>query len=211
MKIEVWSDYACPFCYIGEKQLEQALEKIDSEETIELVFNSFQLDPNATRHEKDDINEKIAQKYGISYEDAKRQNDRIINMAKEVGLNYRYDIMIRNNTSMAHQATKQARVEGKEKLLANQLFKAYFEKGQDIGDIETILKISGEVGIDVVKMRKALEEKTYVEEVNKQQQLAAENGIQGVPYFVIDEQIEVSGVRTPQYLENIIREALEHK
>jgi predicted DsbA family dithiol-disulfide isomerase len=208
MKIEIWSDIACPYCYLGEKRLEQAIKELDTKEEIEITFKSFQLNPNAVRI-KGDLNELIAKKYNTTYENAKRNNDSIVSAAKEAGLNYDFDNIIVNNTSMAHQASKFAKDYGKEKILADKFFKAYFEQSKDIGDLDTVLELAREAGLDADKLKKALAVKTYLTAVRQDQTLATSLGITAVPYFVIDNKVAVSGAQTVEHFKGALNKALE--
>jgi len=208
MKIEIWSDFACPYCYLGEKRLEQAIKELDTKEEIEITFKSFQLNPNAVRI-KGDLNELIAKKYNTTYENAKRNNDSIVRAAKEAGLNYDFENIIVNNTSLAHQASKFAKDYGKEKILVDRFFKAYFEESKDIGDLDTILELAKEVNLDSDKLKKALAVKTYLTEVKQDQTIASSSGIHSVPYFVIDNKVAVSGAQSVEHFIGAINKALE--
>ena len=210
MKIEIWSDFACPYCYIGEKKLEKALEEFGDKVNAEISFKSFQLDPNAEVRENAqviDINDHMAKKYGISYERAKGQNDSIVNAAAELGLKYRFDILKRNNTSMAHQIAKFAKDEDKEKALVNRFFKAYFEEGADIGNRKTLLALSEEVGLDIGKVEEILDKRTFLERVNADQEQAMKLGISGVPFFIINNKVTVSGAQSVANFKEALLEA----
>lgn len=207
MKIEIYSDFSCPYCYIGERKLEKAIEEIDNNIDIEIVFKSYQLNTNAVKHEGEDINKLIAKKYGITYEDAKANNDAIINSAAEIGLNYNFDILTPNNTAMAHQVAKFAKDNGKEKVVVERLFKAYFEEGADLGELKTLLSLSKEAGLDIKNLKKALKNETFLAEVLMDQKKAHELGIQGVPYFIINEEITVSGARSIEHFKEVLNSA----
>lgn len=113
MKVEIWSDYGCPFCYIGERKLALALEKTGMTETAEIVFNSFELDPNANKNYEENINQLIAKKYGMSIEQAIAANNNIINVAKEVELEFNFDKLQPTNTFDAHRLSHYAKDMGK--------------------------------------------------------------------------------------------------
>lgn len=209
MKIEIWSDFACPYCYIGEKKLEKALEEFQDKDDVEITFRSFQLDPNGVKHAGEDINELLAQKYGISYQRAKEQNDSIINAAYDVGLKYRFDILTPNNTALAHEVAKFAKSQCLEKVVVERLFKAYFEEGSDLGDKETLLSLAKEVGLDTVKLEKSLNEEVYKNDVIMDQQNAYNNGIHGVPYFIINDKVAISGAQSISYFKEALNKASE--
>ena len=209
MKIEIWSDFVCPYCYLGEKKLEKALESFENREDIDISFRSYQLNPDEVKHERGNYYEFIAKKYGVPNESAKARMDATKSEAAKVGLNYRYDIMIRNNTSLAHQAAKFAKDEGKEKILVDQLFKAYFEEGADLGNLETLLSLASEIGLNTDKLEKVLKEKSYLSEVAKDQMEASSIGITGVPFFIINDKVAVSGAQSIEHFKGALKKAAE--
>ena len=209
MKIEIWSDFACPYCYIGEKRLEKALEKFQGKEEVEITFKTFQLDPSAVRREPSDYSELIAKKYNIPYHQAKAQIDDMIRSAAELGLTFRYDILIRNNMTLAHQIAKYAKTVGKEKAIINRFFKGYFEEGADLGDLETLVAMSKEAGLDTEKLEKIIEQKSYLSEVIADQKLASSMGITGVPFIIIDNKLSVSGAQSVEYFKLALEKANE--
>ncbi|ADO84229.1 DsbA family oxidoreductase [Ilyobacter polytropus] len=209
MKIEIWSDFVCPYCYLGEKKLEKALETFEDKENIEITFKSFQLNQNEVKHKQGNYYNFISNKYGIPYELAKERMDAIKNEASKVGLNYRYDIMIRNNTSLAHQAAKFAKDEGKEKIFVDRIFKGYFEEGADLGDLKNILFLAGEVGLNINKLENVLKEKSFLSEVTEDQEDASKLGINGVPFFIINDKIAVSGAQSIEHFKGALKKAAE--
>jgi predicted DsbA family dithiol-disulfide isomerase len=134
MKIEVWSDFVCPFCYIGKRRLEIALEKFEHKDEVELVFKSFELDPSAKKKSDANIHEIIAKKYGISVEQAKASNNQIVAQAKAIGLNYNFEDLIRTNSFDAHRIVYYAKTEGKMNELVERILKAYFVDSLNISD-----------------------------------------------------------------------------
>ena len=148
MKIDIWSDFACPFCYIGKRNLESALKEFDSQDVVELVFHSYQLDPNAKKGGQINPVDELAKKYGTSRERAQEMIDRVVNMAKDVGLNYNYDKLISTNTLDAHRLSHYAKKENKDRELVEELFKAHFIEGLDIGDLEVLAELGARVELD---------------------------------------------------------------
>jgi predicted DsbA family dithiol-disulfide isomerase len=209
MKIEIWSDFVCPYCYLGEKKLEKALDEFQDKDNVEITFRSFQLDPNEVKHERGDYYEFISKKYGVPYESAKSRMDATKSEAAKFGLNYRYDIMIRNNTSLAHQAVKFAKDEGKEKLLVDSFFKAYFEEGGDLGNLDTLLSLAGKVGLNTGKLEKILKENSHLSKVTDDQKEASRIGITGVPFFVINGKVAVSGAQSIEHFKEALNKASE--
>ncbi|HAS80102.1 MAG TPA: disulfide bond formation protein DsbA [Fusobacteriaceae bacterium] len=209
MRIEIWSDFACPYCYIGKKRLEKALEELKKEEETKIVFKSFQLDPSGVRMELSDYSEYMAKKYNIPYDQAKAQVDGMVNSAKELGLDFRYDILIKNNMVLAHQIAKYAKTVGKDKVIVERFFKGYFEEGADLGDIQVLSTMSKEVGLDPQNFKKIIEQKLYLSEVLADQKQASDMGVRGVPFIVIDGKVSVSGAQSIEYFKLALEKASE--
>lgn len=204
MKIEIWSDYACPFCYIGKRNLEKALERFEGKEDVEISYSSFQLNPFIRKVENADINSIIAKKYNLTYEEAKANNDRIVVQAKEVGLYYNFDKLIPNNTADAHRLAKYAKSLGKEDVIVERLLKAYFVDSLDIGDINTLGDLASEVGLnknDVVSMLNGNE---YKELVKDEREKASNLGVTGVPFFVFNDKYALSGAQPSESILEIL-------
>lgn len=198
MKIEVWSDFVCPFCYMGERKFELALEKFPHKEEVELEFKSFELNMDKTDYKGKDIHQIIADKYGISYEQAKENNDRIVQAASEVGLDYRFDILKLNNTKLAHEIAQYAKLSQKGNDLVKRFFKGYFEQGIDIGDQLALLDLAKEVGLDTADLQRQLDNGSLEAKVREDEEMAAKLGINSVPYFVFDDKYAVSGAQNPE-------------
>lgn len=209
MRIEIWSDFACPYCYIGKKRLEKALEELKKKEETEIVFKSFQLDPSGVRMELSDYSEYMAKKYNIPYDQAKAQVDGMVSSAKELGLDFRYDILIKNNMVLAHQIAKYAKTVGKDKVIVERFFKGYFEEGADLGDLQVLSTMSKEVGLDPQNFKKIIEQKLYLSEVIADQKQASDMGVRGVPFIVIDGKLSVSGAQSIEYFKLALEKASE--
>lgn len=212
MKIEIWSDFVCPFCYIGKRRLEVALEKFEHKEEVELIFRSFELDPTAKKIYDETLHEIIAKKYGISVEQAKASNKQIIEQAKSLGLNYNFDDIIPTNTFDAHKLSHYAKTEGKMKELSERLLKAYFVESLNISDYEVLANLASEIGLDRNKALSVLESDDYAKDVRKDEERAATLRITGVPYFIFNNKYAVSGAQPPELflevLEKVQKEEL---
>ncbi len=206
MKIEIYSDFVCPFCYLGERKLELALEQFEHKDEVEITYKSFQLDPNAKRHPDKDIHQLIADKYDISYERSKANNDQIVKAAGEVGLNYRFDMLKPNNTAMAHQIAQYAKSVDKEQALVLRFFKGYFEEGADIGDKVTLLALAQEAGLDRSETEQNLTDETFLPAVLKDQADAEAIWIDFVPYFTAGKH-SISGAQSVENLLAFLHEA----
>ena len=181
MKIELWSDFACPFCYIGKKRFEQALESFPHKDKVELVFKAYQLDPNAPKEMALSPAEQFARGHHMSVEQAKQRFEMFKQQAKTVGLTYNYDIIQMTNSFDAHRLAKWANTYGKEYELTGRLMKAYFTDGLNIADYDTLVKLAGEVGLDEEKARKVLESSEYGDQVKAEIQEGQQLGVRGVP------------------------------
>ncbi|MBL4933186.1 DsbA family oxidoreductase [Clostridium paridis] len=195
MQIEIWSDFVCPFCYIGKRRLENALENFEHKDEVELIFRSFELDPSAKKHYEENIHELIANKYGIPVEQAKASNDNLVAQAKALGLDFNFDDLIPTNTFDAHRLSHYAKTEGNMKELSERLLKAYFVDSLNISDHKVLASLAGEVGLDYDKALSVLESNEYDVDVRKDEEKAARLRVNGVPFFVFNSKYAVSGAQ----------------
>ncbi|MEY8353491.1 DsbA family oxidoreductase [Lachnospiraceae bacterium 54-53] len=209
MKIEIWFDFICPFCYLGERKLEMALADFRHRAETELIFKSFQLNMQAGSVMGKDINQVIADKYHISYAQAKASNDNIIEAAREVGLNYRFDILKMNSTALAHEITHYAGRYGKSHDLIRRYFKGYFEEGLDIGDEESLVKLAEETGIDMAEFKNLQSTGSLKSEIRSDEEAAGKAGINSIPHFIINGKYTVSGAQSPEYFLKVLNTAYE--
>ena len=205
MKVEIWSDFACPFCYIGKRQFEKALNEFSNKSAVQVVWKSFQLDPTMKYEPGKTMEAMLAEKKGISVEEAKRLTGHVTKAAKQVDLAYNLDKAILTNTLLAHQLSHFAAKHNLQDEAEEALFKAYFIEGRNIGDIQTLVDIAVGLGLPEKQTRAVLETKSYVHEVKKDIEAANELGIRGVPFFVIGEKYAVSGAQPA----TLFKEALE--
>ncbi|WP_077306523.1 DsbA family oxidoreductase [Terribacillus halophilus] len=196
MKIEVWSDYVCPFCYIGKQKLELALEQFEHRGQVEVVFKAFELDPNAGVYNGKSIHEALAEKYGMTIEQAKMNNEQIGQHAAEVGLTFNFEEMKPTNTLQAHRLAKFAETQGKEKELTDNLLYAYFTESKNLSEKETLLAIAEASGLDRDAAAKVLDnESLHLDEVRADERLAQQYGISGVPFFIFNDKYTISGAQ----------------
>lgn len=196
MKIEVWSDFVCPFCYIGKARLEKALAQFPHKDAVEVEFKSFELDPNAPPYSGKSIHESLAEKYGMSMEQAKQNNAQIGAQAAQVGLTFHFDDMKPTNTFDAHRLAKFAKEHGKEREITEKLLYAYFTESKNVGDVDTLADIAVEAGLDREEALKVLNNKeAYANDVRADQSLARQYGVTGVPFFVINQKYAISGAQ----------------
>ena len=206
MKIEIWSDYACPFCYIGEKRLQRALAEV-GDKNIDVEFKSFELDPSADREVVSATPERFALKYGLSLEAAKEHIEQISNMGRREGIDFRYATTRYTNTFDALRLTKFAQSKGHDEIITK-LFDAYFTKNLELSNFAVLKKIAVDCGLDEKEVDDVLNSNRYAEAVRADELRAAQLGIHGVPYFVIGGKYGLSGAQSPEILKQAITDAL---
>lgn len=207
MKVEIWSDVVCPFCYIGKRRFEEALNQLQNQEQVEVTYHSFELDPYSKKDQHSDIHGVLAQKYGMSYEKAKEMNANVGKQAQGVGLTYNFDTMIPTNTFDAHRLMHFAKSKGKLVEMTERLFRAYFTEGKNIGDHDTLVGLAEEIGLDKNEASGILSSDTYTSDVRSDEQEAQSLGIQGVPFFVINRKYAVSGAQPTEIFLNALTKA----
>ena len=205
MQVEVFSDVVCPWCYIGKRRLEQALETFPHRDDVTVTYRSFQLDPSTPKDVTGTLAERLADKYGVSLEKARAMNERVSTIAATVGLGYHLDDAHPANTFDAHRLLHFAAAHGKQTELKERLMQAYFVRGEAIGDTDALVAMAADVGLDADAARAALAGNDYADAVRDDLSLARTFGINAVPFFVIDRKYGISGAQeTP-----VLAQALE--
>ncbi|MCI4068297.1 MULTISPECIES: DsbA family oxidoreductase [Enterobacterales] len=200
MKIEVWSDFACPYCYIGKRHLEQALSEFTHSDDVDVVFKVFELDPGAEKKVTTSTQGRIERKYGKSPQQAKEMIDHIVSMGGRVGLNMRYESVLYTNTFDAHRLTKFAETKGKGAAMSERLFRAYFTDNLPLADHDVLVKIAVELGLDRDETLSMLRSEAFVLESRQDEILAGKAGVNSVPCFVIDGKETLLGAQPKEYL-----------
>lgn len=195
MRIDIWSDYACPFCYIGKRRLEHALSQFPERDKVEVVYRSFQLDPNARADKTRDIHDQLAAKYGMTREKAKAMNEQMAEQARGVGLEFNFDTVVHTNTFDAHRLSHYAAAQGKAGEMAERLLRAYFTDTVDLGDRSVLVSLAGEIGLDAAQVEAVLEGDAYADGVHADIEAARQLNITGVPFFVFNNKYAVSGAQ----------------
>jgi predicted DsbA family dithiol-disulfide isomerase len=207
MKVEIWSDVVCPWCYLGKRRFESALAQFDHRDQVEVIWRSYQLDPNAPRVSEETVNEMLAKKYGISQKQAAANHDRLTALGAEAGLEYHFEKARIGNTFDAHRLIHLAATKGLQNAVKERLMKAYFTDGAAIGDSETLVQIVSEVGIDADLARAVLASDAYADEVRADERRARTLGIHGVPFYAIDEKYGVSGAQPAEVFSKVLERA----
>lgn len=211
MKVEVWSDFVCPFCYIGKRKLEVALEEFPHREHVFVEFKSYQLEPKGEVNAELTRDEWLAEKYGVSIEEAKTMNDDITSQAAAVGLIFNFNHIQSANTFDAHRLLQYAIKYHKSNELTERILKAHFTESAHIGDHLTLLKLAVEVGLDQEEVETILQTCKNSKNVRLDQELAQEMGVQSVPFFVFNERYAISGAQPPEVFIEILEKVWEEE
>ena len=195
MKIDVWSDFVCPFCYIGKRRLDKALENFKYKDEVEVIYHSFQLDPYAEKGTGENMYESLANKYNISYEEAVETTNNVVEQANLIGLEYNLETAIQTNTYEALMLTYFAREKGKEKEYIERVMKAYFTDSLDIGSDEVLASLCEEVGLNREEVIETLKKDSYRSSFTEDLMLASNYEISAVPFFAINERYAISGAQ----------------
>ncbi|MFD1032070.1 DsbA family oxidoreductase [Metaplanococcus flavidus] len=195
MKIEIWSDYVCPFCYIGKRTLEQALLKTGFNNQAQITFKAYQLDPATPENSSIPVYESLAAKFGQSVEHAKEMTKGVALHAQNVGLEYDFDNMVQANTLAAHRLVKWAETKSLDAALTEQLLKSYFINAEHIGEQEILLNNAEAVGLPRNEAKIVLDSEDFKTDVEQDIAEAGQLGVQGVPFFVINRKYAISGAQ----------------
>lgn len=204
MKIEVWSDVVCPWCYIGKRRLEAALEGL--EEEVELTWRSFELDPNAPQELSEPLVDMLAKKYGQSRARMQAMSDHVRDTGAADGIDFQFDRARSGNTFDAHRLIHAARIAGLGDAMKERLMLAYFTQGRLLSDHETLVELAQEVGLDASTAREALVSEATASAVRADERAARELGVRGVPFFVFEGKYGVSGAQPVEALQEVLRQ-----
>lgn len=207
MKIEIWSDVVCPWCYIGKRRLEEALEQFPNGEYLEIEWKSYQLDPEMETDTSLNIHQYLADKKGMTLDQAKAMGNHVAEVAKSVGLTYHFEKTIPVNTINAHRLIHFAHSENKQGEMKERLLKAYFMEGQNLDDFAVLTQLASEVGLDKTKTKDMLETGLYMNEVNHDIMEGRQLGLRGVPFFVFDRKYGISGAQETSVFTNTLNTA----
>ncbi len=203
--VDVWSDVVCPFCYLGQRQLRDALERFDARDTVVVRHHAFELDPHATRAYPGSLDEMLAAKYSMPLAQAHALNQRVVDAASHLGMQWNLDIARPTNTFDAHRVIALATAQGRGSAMSERLFRAYFSEGELISDVATLVNMAAQVGVtgaDVVLLGD-----DYTDAVRQDEHLAARIGITGVPALIFDGSLHVSGAQGSDAMLDALRTA----
>ena len=195
VKVEIWSDIACPWCHIGKRRFEAALARFPH--PVEVVWKSFELDPHAVGGKDGDYATRLAAKYSRTVPQAQQMLNDMTTTAAIEGLAFRFDLAQAGSTFDAHRVIHAAGQVGLQDAMKERLLRAYFEQGEAVHDHDTLVRLAAEVGLDV---HVVLQDDTYADAVRREEAEALELGITGVPFFVVDRRYGISGAQPVEVL-----------
>lgn len=200
MKIDIWMDFVCPYCYLGQHRLKEALAMLDSDEAVELFYHSYELEPRAQRHSGKSMPMTIADRHGIDLESAEASTDDLREQGLELGLDINPRLAMVTNTHDAHRLVSYAVTENNDIAfrLIERLFQAYFTELKDIGDPSLLVDLAVEAGLDREAVIEVLVSEAFHDKVVQDRKKAGEVELQGVPHFVINDRFTISGAQHPR-------------
>ena len=200
LTVEIWSDVVCPWCYIGKRRFEAALERFEHADEVTVMWRSFELDQEAPKVAEGTATERLAAKYGMSLERAQQLHAEMTERAAQEGLDFRFDLARGGNTFDAHRLIHLAATYGHQAAAEERLMRAYFTEGEAISVSGSLIRLVAEIGVELEEARDVLAGDRFASDVREDELLASRLGIQGVPFFVLDRRYGVSGAQPPDVL-----------
>ncbi|GHE08872.1 DsbA family oxidoreductase [Klenkia taihuensis] len=207
MKVEIWSDVVCPWCYIGKRRFETALSRFEHADAVEVVWRSFQLDPTVAEGDVHPTLPALARKYGRSEDEMREQMTSLDALALREGLHYDLANGVSGNTLLAHQLIHLAAEQGKQDAMKERLLHAHFEQQVSVFDLDSLVGLGAEVGLDADEVRAALTDRRYLDAVREDIATAQALGATGVPFFVVDRTYGAAGAQDPSVLLQLLERA----
>ena len=204
IKVDIWSDVQCPWCYIGKRKFEAAVAQFDGD--VDVTYHSFELAPDTPVDFEGTPKDYLAERKGISPADADQMLERVTGIAASVGLDYDYDHVHQTNTIKAHELLHYAKSQRRQLDMKERLLKAYFVDGRHVGRIEDLADLAAEIGLDRDTVVRVLTDETHLADVKADVAQAEAYGINGVPFFVFDEKYGVSGAQDATTFANVLEQ-----
>lgn len=212
MRVDIWSDIVCPWCYVGKRRFEKALARFDNRDEVQIVHRSFQLNPSAPRDLTSSRREMLMQKYRLSPAQVAEMDARMTQTAAAEGLAFRLDGTLTGNTFDAHQLVHLARARGLEDAVLERLYRAYFTEHRSLFAHEPLVELAADAGLDREEAEATLRSNRYAEDVRADIETARQLGATGVPFFVINDRYGISGAQAPEtFLDVLQRVAANHQ
>ncbi|HEX6619180.1 MAG TPA: DsbA family oxidoreductase [Solirubrobacteraceae bacterium] len=209
MDIEIWSDIACPWCYVGKRRFEAALAAFEHRDDVTVTWRSFELDPSAPAQRSVDSATHLAEKYGMSRDEALARQRSLAEVAAGDGLDMRADLVRGANTFDAHRLVQLAKANGVQDAMKERLMRAYHTEGESIGDTDTLVRLAVEVGLPEDDVRDVLSGERYATDVREDERTAMALGINAVPFFVVDRRMGAAGAHPAAALGELLRRGWE--
>jgi predicted DsbA family dithiol-disulfide isomerase len=207
MKVEIWSDVVCPWCYIGKRRFEKALAQFSHTDDVEVTYRAFELDPSQPKGRTENTAQMLARKYGMPVAQAKTMQTRVEQTAAGEGLEYHLDRTLSGNTVDAHRVLLLAKESGKQDAMVERFYRAYFTEGQSLFDHQSLVRLAVEAGLDAEEVRRVLATDAYADEVEADEREAHALGATGVPFFVVDGRYGVSGAQPSELFAQVLDRA----
>lgn len=205
MKIEIWSDVVCPYCYIGKRKLDAALKEFAHADRVKVEWKSYQLAPGTQPEPGKSVIANLAERKQISEQEARSIYNRVAHQAKDAGIDFKLDDAVICNSYNAHRLSLLAKSYGKQHEVEEMLFAAYFTEGKDLNDFNVLVAIGAEAGLEINAIWLMLSSELFAQEVRSEITEAALLGVQGVPFFVFDRKYAISGAQA----QSLFKETLE--
>jgi predicted DsbA family dithiol-disulfide isomerase len=209
MQIEIWSDIACPWCYVGKRGFEAALDAFEHRHEVTVTWRSFELNPSAPRERGVDSAGHLAEKYGMTREQAQASQQTLADVAAADGLDMRFDLARGGNTFDGHRLVHLAHAHGRQDAMQERLMRAYFTEGELIADTATLARLALDVDLPQDEVTEVLATDRYGAEVRDDERSAASLGIHAVPFIAVDRRIGAAGARPPEALGELLRRGWE--
>ena len=207
MHVEIWSDIACPWCYIGKRRFEAALASFEHRADVRVTWRSFELDPQAPPERDGDRAAHLAEKYGTTRKEAVTMQDTMRDVAAGEGLDFRFDRARAGNTFDAHRLVHHAAKHDLQDAMKERLLRAYLSEGELMSDRAVLARLASEVGVAADEARDVLAGDRYAAEVRDDEGTAASLGISAVPFFVVDRELGAAGAHPPEVLRGLLEQA----
>jgi predicted DsbA family dithiol-disulfide isomerase len=211
MDVEIWSDIACPWCYVGKRRFEVALEQFEHADEVTVTWRSFELDPEAPLEREGEGAARLAEKYGMSVEQARQSQAQLTEVAAQDGIEMRFDIQRQGLTFDGHRVIHLAGEHGLQDAMKERMMRAYFTEGELVGDHETLVRLATDVGLDADDVRATLDSDRFADAVRTDELTAGRMGISAVPTFVVDRALGASGAHPPEQLLGLLRQGWQNQ
>ncbi|GAA4013673.1 DsbA family oxidoreductase [Hymenobacter fastidiosus] len=209
MKVEIWSDIMCPFCYIGKRRFEEALARFPQADQVQVQWRSFELDPNMKTNPGQTIHELLAERKGVSVAEGRQMNTQMAQHAATVGLEFNFDKTIPANTFNAHRLIHLAAAHDRQDAMKERILRAYFTEGQNIDDPATLTRLAAGLDLPAAEVAQLLQSDRYAQDVRHDEYQARQIGVRGVPYFVFADKYAVSGAQPSELFQEVLEKVWE--